>query len=249
MQTIAHETGGRAYYNTNDLTGSMMEAFNDGSNYYSISYVPTDQKWDGQFRKIRLDVDREETKLYYRQGYYAEEPDKLKHSFPSPDSDNKDGDAARQPGCYRDHLSSEGETRGRSTGDPGERAGIEVAGGQGTPALDWAGGALHDRVRDQPLLSFSFIPRPAATAGRLTFSAIAYDADGKMLNADIGGFATPLSAEVYAAVQRDALHIRTGIDLPPGKVFLRVGVHDLTTNKIGAFEIPLEVNGDTRAAK
>ena len=47
----------------------MMEAFNDGSNYYSLSYVPTDQKWDGQFRKIRLEVDRTETKLYYRQGY------------------------------------------------------------------------------------------------------------------------------------------------------------------------------------
>ena len=58
MQTIAHDTGGRAYYNTNDLTGSMMEAFNDGSNYYSLSYVPATQKWDGQFRKIRLHVDR-----------------------------------------------------------------------------------------------------------------------------------------------------------------------------------------------
>jgi VWFA-related protein len=94
MQTIAHETRGRAYYNTNDLTGSMMEAFNDGSNYYSISYVPADQKWDGKFRKIRLEVDRGETKLYYRQGYYAEEPDKLKHSFPS---DDEDSDASRRP--------------------------------------------------------------------------------------------------------------------------------------------------------
>jgi hypothetical protein len=37
MKTIAKVTGGRAYFNTNDLEGSMMEAFNDGSNYYSIS--------------------------------------------------------------------------------------------------------------------------------------------------------------------------------------------------------------------
>ena len=46
--------------------------------------------------------------------------------------------------------------------------------------------------------------------GRLAFSAIAYDADGKMLNSDVGTFAMPLNAAVYAAVQRDALHIRAG---------------------------------------
>ena len=70
-----------------------------------------------------------------------------------------------------------------------------------------------------------------------------------MLNSDVGTFAMPLNEAVYAAVQRDALHIRAGIDLPPGKVFLRLGVHDLTTDKTGAFDIPLEVNTDARAAK
>jgi VWFA-related protein len=248
MQTIAHETGGRAYYNTNDLSGSMMEAFNDGSNYYSISYVPTDQKWDGQFRKIRLNVDREETKLYYRQGYYAEEPDKLKHSFPSPDSTIKTAMLRGSPAVteitFRLKVKREGGVRVIQASAPVLKSREENA----LPHL--TGPAVHYTIEYAITPSqLQFYSSAGSYRGRLTFSAIAYDADGKMLNADIGGFATPLSGEVYAAVQRDALHIRTGIDLPPGKVFLRVGVHDLTTNKIGAFEIPFEVNGETRAAK
>jgi VWFA-related protein len=241
MQTIAHETGGRAYFNTNDLTGSMMEAFNDGSNYYSLSYVPTDQKWDGQFRKIRLEVDRTETKLYYRQGYYAEEPDKLKHSFPSSDPTMKSamlrGSPAVSQVTFRAKVKPEGGVRILAASAPSLKSRDDKT----VPHL--TGPALHYTIEYAISPSqIQFYSSAVLYRSRLAFSAIAYDADGKMLNSDIGAFAMPLNAEVYAAVQRDALHIRTGIDLPPGKVFLRLGVHDLTTDKIGAFEIPLEVS-------
>ncbi len=248
MQTIAHETGGRAYYNTNDLTGSMMEAFNDGSNYYSISYVPANQKWDGKFRKIRLEVDRGETKLYYRQGYYAEEPDKLKHSFPSPDPTMKTamlrGGPAVTDLTFRAKVQPEGGVRIIAAGAPALKSREDKM----LPHL--TGPAVHYTIEYaiNPA-QIQFYSSADTYRSRLALSVIAYDEDGKMLNSDVGAFARPLSPEVYAAVQRDSLHIRTGIDLPPGKVFLRVGVHDLTTDKTGSFEIPLEVNGDTRAAK
>jgi len=244
MQTIAHETGGRAYYNTNDLTGSMMEAFNDGSNYYSISYVPANQKWDGQFRKIRLEVDRSETKLYYRQGYYAEEPDKLKHSYPAPDIGMKSamlrGSPAVSEITFRVKLKPEGGVR---------EAPLALKSRDDKTAVV-KGPAVHYTVE------FSISPAQIQfyTSGnqyrsRVAFSVIAFNADGEMLNADIGVFAVPLSAEVYAAAQRDALHIRTGIDLPLKTASLRVGMRDMTTEKIGAFEIPLHVAGETVASK
>jgi hypothetical protein len=31
------------------------------------------------------------------------------------------------------------------------------------------------------------------------------------------------------------------IDLPPGLVFLRIAVHDLTSDRVGAIEVPLNV--------
>ena len=248
MQTIAHETGGRAYYNTNDLTGSMMEAFNDGSNYYSLSYVPTDQKWDGQFRKIRLEVDRSETKLYYRQGYYAEEPDKLKHSFPSPDPTMKSAMLRGSPTVSQITFQAKVKPEGGVRIIPASAPALKSREDKTVPHL--TGPVVHYSIEYSIVPSqIQFYSSAGLYRGRLAFSAIAYDADGKMLNSDVGTFAVPLNAEVYAAVQRDALHIRAGIDLPPGKVFLRLGVHDLTTDKTGAFEIPLEVNTDARAAK
>jgi hypothetical protein len=32
------------------------------------------------------------------------------------------------------------------------------------------------------------------------------------------------------------------IDVPTGEVYLRIGVHDLTTDRIGSIEIPLPVS-------
>jgi hypothetical protein len=245
MQTIAHETGGRAYYNTNDLTGSMMEAFNDGSNYYSISYVPANQKWDGQFRKIRLDVDRAETRLYYRQGYYAEEPDKLKHSLPAPDIGMKSamlrGSPAVSEITFQVKLKPEG----------GVREAPLTLKSRDDKEAHVKGPAVHYSVEFSISPSqIQFYTSPSKQyRSRLAFSVIAFNAEGEMLNADIGVFAVPLSAEVYAAAQRDALHIRTGIDLPLKTASLRVGMRDMTAEKIGAFEIPLVLTPDTRASK
>jgi VWFA-related protein len=245
MQTIAHETGGRAYYNTNDLTGSMMEAFNDGSNYYSLSYVPTDQKWDGKFRKIRVEVDRGETKLYYRQGYYAEETDKLKHSFPAPDIGMRSamlrGSPAVSEITFQVKLKPEG----------GMKEAPLALKSRDDKEAHVKGPAVHYSVEFSINPSqIQFYTSPSHQyRSRVAFSAIAFDADGEMLNADIGVFAVPLSAEVYAAAERDALHIRTGIDLPLRTAYLRVGMHDLTTEKIGAFEISLQMAAGARASK
>jgi hypothetical protein len=76
---------------------------------------------------------------------------------------------------------------------------------------------------------------------------IGFDADGKMLNSVVTRFDSPLRKETYEAMQRDTIHIKTGIDLPPGKVYLRLGVHDLATDKIGALEVPLDVAGAAKA--
>ncbi len=248
MQTIAKETGGRAYYNTNDLTGSMMEAFNDGSNYYSISYVPINQKWDGEFRKIRFEVDRAEAKLYYRQGYYAEDLDKLKHSFPSPDPSMKTAMLRGAPTIseitFHVHLKPEGGPRSL-TADPTLKSRDDK------PVAHLTGPVLHYTLEYAiSPAQVRFVPWQSNTyRSNLAFSAIAFDSDGKMLNSNVGLFNVPLKPEVYAAVERDSLHIRSAMDLPLGKkVYLRVAVHDLVTDKIGAFEIPLDVTTDARAS-
>jgi len=77
----------------------------------------------------------------------------------------------------------------------------------------------------------------------IAVSAIAYDAQGKMLNTIAGEFNSPLFPATYTAIMHDALHLylKPGMELPVGRVYLRVGVRDLTSGKIGAFEIPVDV--------
>jgi VWFA-related protein len=77
LQTVAESTGGKAYYSSNGLKGVLAEIVNNGSNYYTLSYATTNKSWEGEFRHIRISVDRPRVKLQYRQGYYAVNHDKL----------------------------------------------------------------------------------------------------------------------------------------------------------------------------
>jgi hypothetical protein len=43
-EAVAEQTGGEAIYNTNDLTTAVAKAIDKGSQFYSISYIPPNQK-------------------------------------------------------------------------------------------------------------------------------------------------------------------------------------------------------------
>ncbi len=71
MLDIADKTGGKAYYNRNDIDNALGDGMDDGSTYYMVGYYPQNKKWDGKFRKIEVKTRRPGTKLRYRTGYYA----------------------------------------------------------------------------------------------------------------------------------------------------------------------------------
>jgi VWFA-related protein len=71
MQVIADETGGRAFYGTNDIMGSIRRALNDTRLTYMLGYYPANIKWDGQFREIKVRVHRSGVKVLSRRGYFA----------------------------------------------------------------------------------------------------------------------------------------------------------------------------------
>jgi VWFA-related protein len=71
MRTLAERTGGRAFYNSNDLAGAFRRAADDSRLTYVLGYYPSDDNWDGKFRKTRVEVERPDVKLHYRRGYFA----------------------------------------------------------------------------------------------------------------------------------------------------------------------------------
>jgi hypothetical protein len=81
---LAEATGGRAYHSGNDLGSAIADAAEHGSRYYTLSYAPTNVKWDGRLRQIRIQAERSGDHLAYRHSYFAfEDP-------PGPKGDKSD---------------------------------------------------------------------------------------------------------------------------------------------------------------
>ncbi len=74
MKELASRTGGRAAYNTNDLTRAIRQAIDDSRVTYTLGYYSTDETQDGKFREIRVKVDRPHVDVRYRKGYFALKP-------------------------------------------------------------------------------------------------------------------------------------------------------------------------------
>jgi hypothetical protein len=52
----------------------VTKAIENGSNYYTLTYSPTNTEWDERFRTIKINVAEPSVKLTYRNGYYAVDP-------------------------------------------------------------------------------------------------------------------------------------------------------------------------------
>ena len=71
MNTFAERTGGKAFYNTNDIHGAVRKALDDSQETYVLGYYPTNTNWDGKFREIKVRTDKPGLHLRYRLGYFA----------------------------------------------------------------------------------------------------------------------------------------------------------------------------------
>src|SRR6202050_3696623 len=70
---MADDTGGRVInvHNEKTLEKAFDEISEELRSQYVIGYYPTNDKRDGTFRKIRVDVGRPDVKVLARKGYYA----------------------------------------------------------------------------------------------------------------------------------------------------------------------------------
>ncbi len=71
MLLLADRTGGRAFYNTNDIEGSVQKAISDGQYTYTLGFYPSHGKWDGRFHELKVHVNEKGLTLRHRKGYFA----------------------------------------------------------------------------------------------------------------------------------------------------------------------------------
>ena len=72
LYALAADTGGKAFFDNNDLDAGIVRAQKAVSDYYLIGYYTTNTAQNGAFRKIKVTVaDTLNASLEYRKGYYA----------------------------------------------------------------------------------------------------------------------------------------------------------------------------------
>ena len=71
LSTLAADTGGKAFFDSNDFSGVFSQVQKDTSAYYILGYTSSNHARDGRFRHIKVVLNRPDVKLEYRAGYYA----------------------------------------------------------------------------------------------------------------------------------------------------------------------------------
>ncbi len=71
---LTNETGGKLYFDRNDVDQEMREARTLGSEYYTLTYQPHDGNDNGRFRRIRVTLRNPNLRALTKTGYFA--PDK-----------------------------------------------------------------------------------------------------------------------------------------------------------------------------
>jgi VWFA-related protein len=71
LSTLAADTGGKAFFDTNDFSGVFTQVQKDSSAYYVLGFTSTNPLKDGHYRRLKVAVDRADVKLEFRPGYYS----------------------------------------------------------------------------------------------------------------------------------------------------------------------------------
>ena len=215
MSDVARETGGRAFYGTNDLKDAMSRSVQQGSTYYTLAYAPTNHDWNGKYRKIEVKATTGSAELTYRRGYYA-----LPERVLSADKTVLAMTTAMQP----------------SVPDfTGLLLKVQVL----PPDAD------HKVVRidyavDARDISFSDAADQRKLAA-VDFAVTAWDDEFRLAGHKVDTMEMTLRPGAYQQVLQTGVPFHQDLDLKPGTYTLRLGAVDRNNQKIGSVQASITI--------
>jgi VWFA-related protein len=230
MDMLAHDSGGRAFYNTNALANVIAEIGKSGSDFYTLSYVPDNAKMDGGFRNVTVDLEGQKYTLSYRRGYFATDADR-----PGASETASPGGAA--PGGKPVNPLAPFMALGMPESEQiGYRVAIKPEGEATAGAKTSSYEAEFILTVDDLKLS---VDANDARTGTIVVGLTVYDRYGQVVNQQARRAALTLKPEVYAAAKTTGLKVKAKFEAPAGRYWLRTGVYDEGSAKVGTLEIPL----------
>lgn len=230
-QAIAQQTGGEAVHGANDLSAALGHALDDGSHYYTLSYDPSNRKWDGKFRKIDVTLNSPDDRLSYRRGYYAIDREDA-HEDPRPGSD------PLLPLMGRGLPEASQILYGLKVSEVEPQPDAHAARAGGNAQLK---GQL-TRYRIDFLIRSSDLEiaqMGESHQGTLQLDVAAWGPDGRPVNWAGGTMRLNLKADTWAEAQKNGLLAHVDLDLPKNGLWLTTGVYDWRTGKAGTLEVPM----------
>jgi VWFA-related protein len=235
MDQVAADTGGKAFYNTGGLKEAVESAIGIGSNYYTLSYTPPEHNWDGKFRKVEVKVDKSGARLAYRKGYYADDPEAEMHGKKVLPVTPMQGAMMRGGPDATELLFKVRVTPGDATTDKVSEGSKPDPKRMKPPYRNFTLDALLDVRKVKMALNSAGLYQ-----GAIEFVVLVYDAEGNVVNTATRVGRASLPAERFAQLLQHGLDIRQSIDVPvQGNYYLRIGIHDLGSDRVGAVEIPV----------
>lgn len=239
MNQLAHDTGGKAIYNTNDLSSATGRAIADGAQYYTLAYTPTNKKLDGRFRNIDVKMTEGKYKLSYRHGYNAdtsskaamppdENPLRPVLRFGLPDSTQllyavRVVPTSPQPAANAKHAGKNAQFTG-----PFTRYSLDFM-------IRWTDVALKDGSN-------------GTHNGKLQLELIAFDRTGKAVNWQGAVEEMSLPPALYTSIERSGIPSHMEVDLPNEPVSLVTGIYDWNAGKLGTLHVMLDPAGSAVAS-
>jgi VWFA-related protein len=224
MEMLARDTGGHAFYNTNGLSEAMDQAVDEGSHFYSLAYVPSNSKLDGRYRKIDLKVTGD-YKLAYRRGYYAENA-----KFPVSDGGQRKNDALVPLMGFGmpDFAQILYKVRVAPVAEADPNGVKESKAAMVRYGLDFAITPADLHLEKGP---------DGIRRGNIEVMLVAYDGDGGMVNVFRKKSEIVLQPQMYIEVMRTGLQMHREIDVPANATYLRTGLMDLDSGKLGSLTV------------
>ncbi len=245
MDRVAEQTGGRAFYNSNDLVGIVDSVVTSSSNFYTLSYTPTDSDMNGAFRKIAINVSGGPYALSYRRGYFASDDGRPGASQSAQrlaiQQANNTGTDPLLP--FMDFGLPETDQilyKVRVVPQPPQPDSASAPQPGPAPAAlngphDHYAVAFAVDLKDLDLR----LDTDGLHKGTLNLSLIVYDKYGQVATRRDHVVALTIKPDVWNVFQQTGLQLHDDIDAPRGQYWLRTGVYDQSTHKVGTMEIPL----------
>ena len=209
LVSLASDTGGKAFLDTNEFDGVYTKVIADSSAYYLLGYSSTNPARDGRFRRIRVRLNKPGLRVEHRNGYYAVRD--FQHSG------KEDRERQLQDQLMTD-LSSTDLTVWMSSSffrlsDDRFYVPVSVA----VPGSE------------VPFLSSS-------SQDRATIDVIGLVRDAQQRPVGRVRDTVKLAVQTSQDVKRKTVQYETGFTLPPGRYRLKMVLRENQTGRIGSYE-------------